>query len=125
MTSLDFLYIALGGGFLILVVFISILILYVTFLVRDANKITEDMREVVVDVRQVADRIKDAVFEPFKVISEMTAGFGFINELVEKIKARYAEHMEDVENADIKNEKDAKKDAGKGKSGFMVKKLNK
>jgi len=118
MTSLDFLYIALGSGFLILVVFLSILILYVTFSVRDINKITEDLRE-------VTNKVRETVFEPFKTISEMTAGFGFINDLVEKIKTRYAEHMEDAEDAEIKSSGNSKKDDAKKKNGFMVKKLNK
>lgn len=120
MTSLDFLYIALGGGFLILVVFLSIFLLYVTFLVRDVNKITEDLRE-------VSEKIRSTVFEPFKVITEMTAGFGIVNELVEKIRARYAEHMEadESEKVEVHKEKTAKKEGSKSKSGFMVKKLNK
>ena len=118
MTSLDFLYIALGGGFLILVVFSSILILYVTFLVRDVNRISEDFRE-------VSEKVRETVFEPFKIISEMTAGLGFVNDLVENIRARYAEHMEDAEDAEIKQESASKKAAGRGKNGFLIKKLRK
>ena len=119
MTSLDFLYIALGGGFLILVVFISVLILYVTFLVRDVSKITEDVRE-------VTDKVKDTVFEPLKALTEITSSFSFITDFVEKIKARYAEHLEDVEETDVEPDKSSKKkEDNRGKSGFMVKKLNK
>jgi DNA anti-recombination protein RmuC len=125
MTSLDFLYIALGGGFLILVVFISILILYATFLLRDVDKITEDLREITDDMHKVSDRIKNTVFEPIKTITEMTAGFGFISEIVEKIKARYAEHMEEGEETEIKKERDSKKEDSKGRNGFMIKKLKK
>ncbi len=111
MTSLDFLYIALGAGFLIVSIFLAALLLNLIVTLKDVNKITEN-------VRSISDKLKESVFEPLKTLSELTAGFGVIHELIEKIRARY-EAAEDVEMpVPKKSAKDKKSD-----HGFSVKKL--
>ena len=111
MTSLDFLYIALGAGFLIVSIFLSALLLNLILTLRDVNKITGN-------VRSITDKLKESVFEPLKVLSELTAGFGVVHELIEKIRARYEETEEGDMPAPKKNAKDKKSD-----HGFSVKKL--
>lgn len=110
MTSLDFLYIALGAGFLIVSIFLSALLLNLILTLRDVNKITEN-------IRNITDKLKESVFEPLKVLSELTAGFGVVHELIEKIRARYEDAEEDG-SSQKKSTKDKKSD-----HGFSVKKL--
>ena len=64
MDALNFLYIALGVGFLVLVVFISVCLLYVIQILRDMNKITDS-------VSDTATRINDYVIQPFALISQV------------------------------------------------------
>lgn len=111
MTSLDFLYIALGAGFLIVSIFLSALLLNLILTLRDVNKITEN-------IRNITDKLKESVFEPLKVLSELTAGFGVVHELIEKIRARYEESEEEDSSSPKKSSKDKKSD-----HGFSVKKL--
>lgn len=111
MNSLDFLYIALGAGFLIVSIFLSALLLNLILTLRDVNKITEN-------IRSITDKVKESVFEPLKVLSELTAGFGVVHELIEKIRARYEESEEGDLPAAKKTTKDKKSD-----HGFSVKKL--
>jgi hypothetical protein len=111
MTSLDFLYIALGGGFIILVIFLCVMLLQLTLVLRDVTKITENFRE-------VSNKIKETVFEPLKSISEMTAGFTFIHEIIEKIRARF-------EGSKTEDEADYEAPEEEESNGFSVKKLRK
>jgi ABC-type transport system involved in cytochrome bd biosynthesis fused ATPase/permease subunit len=125
MTSLDFLYIALGGGFMILVIFLCVLILYVVLILRDVNKITENFKE-------SSDRIREVVIEPMKALSEMSVGFGLVHDLIEKIRSKQAEAMEDdLEDMEVEDEvqeeqaKTKSKSDKKGKGGFSINKLRK
>ena len=112
MTSLDFLYIALGGGFVFLVIFLCVMLLNLTLILRDVSKMTANFRA-------VSDKIHESILDPMKTLSEMTAGFGFLHELVEKIRARF--YNEESESEDDKEEV-----SGKDKRGlFSVKKLRK
>lgn len=115
MTSLDFLYIALGSGFLLLMVFLSVLVLHLTILLRDVSKITGDVSE-------VTSKVKETVFEPLKALSELTAGFGFINDIVEKVRSKYEENAQNMEEEE---DEPVKKSETKSKNGFFTKKLNK
>lgn len=118
MTSLDFLYIALGGGFLLLVVFLCVLILNLTLILRDITKVTDNAVE-------ISDRVKEVVFEPLKTLSEMTVGFGFVHDLFEKIRAKYEEATaEDEEELDEAEDVEEKNKKGK-KGGFSIRKLGK
>ncbi|MCC7432067.1 hypothetical protein IT412_00930 [Candidatus Peregrinibacteria bacterium] len=107
MTSLDFLYIALGGGFMLLVIFLCVTLLHLTLVLRDVTKITANAKD-------ISDRVREAVLEPLKVLSELGGSFAFINDFVEKIKTRYSE---ETEGEDVEEKKD--------KGGFAVKKLRK
>jgi len=86
MTSIDFLYIALGVGFVILVIFLCVMLLNLSIVLRDVSKMTGNFKE-------VSERIREFVLEPVKSIAEMTSSLGFIHNIVEKIKSRF----EDVE----------------------------
>ncbi len=112
MTSLDFLYIALGGGFVLLVIFLSVLIIHLVLVLRDVTKISNNMRE-------ASDRIRDVVVEPMKALAEVSSGFGVVHDLIEKIKVRQQEAMEE-------SSAQAKKSSAKSSSkSFAVKKLKK
>ena len=69
MDPLGFLYIALGVGFLLLVIFLCVTLIYVIQILRDLNQITDS-------VRDTAERVNDYVIQPF----------AFINQAVEYIK---------------------------------------
>lgn len=127
MTSLDFLYIALGGGFVILVIFLCVMLLNLTLVLRDLSKIMTNFRE-------ISDRIHDAVLEPMKTLSEMTAGFGFLHEFIEKIRARFeASDTESTgedgtgtgDDRDTHSKHEKKAGSANKKSFFSVKKLSK
>lgn len=117
MTSLDFLYIALGVGFIILVIFTCAMLLNLTLVLRDVTKITEN-------VRDISDRLKAVVFEPIQVLSEMTAGFGFLHDIVDKIKARFDGSAE-AEVEDELGDMGKKAEKGQKKGGFSIKKFSK
>jgi ABC-type transport system involved in cytochrome bd biosynthesis fused ATPase/permease subunit len=127
MTSLDFLYIALGGGFVLLIIFLCVLLLHITLVLRDVNKMTSN-------VKDVTEKVRESVFDPLKTLSEMTAGIGFAHHIVEKIREKYVDH--DCTGADCasddgkkRGKKDKKSDKSKedteDKKGFSVHKLNK
>lgn len=127
MNSLDFLYIALGGGFVLLVVFLCVMILNLTLVLRDVSKL-------MTNVREISDKIHDAVLEPMKTLSEMTAGFGFLHQMIEKLRARFeaAESEGECEDGEgncseeERQHKHEKKETNKAKKGFFsVKKLSK
>lgn len=118
MTSLDFLYIALGGGFIILVIFICVLLLNLTLILRDVMKITENARE-------VSDRVRESVLDPLKTMSEMTAGFGFLHNIFERIRAKFEEAAEEDRDEMDAMDEESDQDEPKSKSGFLVKKLRK
>jgi len=133
MTSLDFLYIALGGGFMILVIFICVLLLHVTLILRDITKITAN-------AKAVSDKVRETVLEPFKAFSEMTSGIGFVQKIIKKVQAKVAEWEKDEcdencecdfcvesDSSDDKNKKNTKSSNSRGvKRGiFSIKKFGK
>ena len=83
MTSLDFLYIALGGGFILFIIFLCVVLLQVALILRDVTKVTAN-------VTTISERVKETVLEPLKALSEMTAGLGFVHDLIEKIREKTA-----------------------------------
>lgn len=117
MNSLDFLYIALGGGFVILVIFLCVLLLHLTLVLRDVNKMTSNFKD-------VSDKVKESVFDPLKTLSEMTAGIGFVHDLIEKIRRKYEEHECD-EDCDGDSDCCKQKKDEDGKGMFSVHKLRK
>lgn len=108
MTSLDFLYVALGMGFIILVIFISVLLMHVVLLLRDVRKITDD-------VQNTTGRVKDLVFEPLKTLAKMSAGFSLFNDIVEKLRAKFEDNGPEGEDS----EEMAEEDSPKKKKGFF------
>ncbi len=132
MTPLDFLYLALGIGFIILVIFICVMLLNLTLVLRDVTKMTGNFKE-------VSEKVRDVVMDPLKTLSEMSASFGFVHNIVEKIRARFDE-VEAGESCDQcgedecsceeelkKEEKKIEKEIEKTKKRgfFSVKKLGK
>lgn len=117
MNSLDFLYIALGGGFVILVIFLCVLLLHLTLVLRDVIKMTSNFKD-------VSDKVKESVFDPLKTLSEMTAGIGFVHDLIEKIRRKYEQHECDE---DCEGESDCRKNGkdGNDTGKFSVHKLRK
>jgi hypothetical protein len=132
MTSLDFLYIALGGGFVLLVIFLCVMLLHLTLVLRDVTRVTAN-------VKTISDRLRETVLEPMKALSEMTAGLGFIHDLIEKIRARAAEAsseecLHECDSCEGTCEKDktdddprpaAKKNVARKNRLFSVKKVGK
>lgn len=127
MTPLDFLFIALGGGFVILVIFLCVMLLNLTLVLRDVSKMTGNFKE-------VSDRVRDVVMEPLKAISEMTASLGFVHGIVEKVRSRFEEvkdgdKCEDCGEEDCAcvdetdEEKEKPQEKPKKKSFFSVRKL--
>lgn len=110
MTSLDFLYFALGIGFIILVIFISAFLLNLTITLRDVNKITNNLKE-------ISDKLHEAVFDPLKSLAEITTSFGFISDIIEKIRSRF-------DDVDEEEEEEIVEKKSKGNL-FSVKKLKK
>ncbi len=88
MTSLDFLYIALGGSAILLTIFLCVLLLYTILIVRDGSKMAENLKI-------SSEKIKDAVLDPLKTLSEFSTGFAFIQTIFEKVKQRFGMEMED------------------------------
>lgn len=60
-TSADFLNMALGIGFLVLVVFLCMFLLYAILILRDFSKVSEDIEEMV-------SRVHKTITEPLKAV---------------------------------------------------------
>ncbi|MFA5947656.1 MAG: hypothetical protein WC806_01625 [Candidatus Gracilibacteria bacterium] len=60
-TSGDFLNMALGIGFIVLVIFLSILIFYAILILRDSSKVVDKVSDVV-------DRVHSTIVEPLKAV---------------------------------------------------------
>lgn len=122
MNSLDFLYIALGIGFNILVIFVSVLIVHLVLVLRDVTKITGNFKD-------ASDRLREVVLEPMKTLSEMSAGFGIVHDFIEKIRAKQSQAAEEdfeeeqEENAQMEKEKADSRQSKKSKNAFSIKKL--
>lgn len=77
-TSLDVLYISLAGGFLVLVIFLSIALLYLTFVLRDISKVTHGVHE-------VTEKVNQLILSPFKILNTLFEHIGpFIEMLRQK-----------------------------------------
>jgi|GEM_PF-4975998 len=120
MNSLDFLYIALGIGINVLVIFLSVLIVHVVLVLRDVTKITGNFKD-------ASDRVRDVVLEPMKTLSEMSAGFGIVHDFIEKIRAKQSEaaeeDLEEEQDDGVNNEKANSSQSKKSKNAFSIKKL--
>lgn len=81
MTSLDFLYISLGIGFIIFIIFLCVLILQVTLILRDVNKTTGNIKD-------ISDRVKSAVFEPIDYIADTFTNWTFMSSVIDSIKEK-------------------------------------
>ena len=91
MTSLDFLYIALGVGFIFLVIFICVLLLQLTLILRDTSSSVKNVKE-------ATEYLKKAIMEPLEYLSEVSAGFSFIQNMVDKYKEAKAEKEMDADD---------------------------
>ncbi len=91
MTSLDFLYIALGLGFVLLIIFLCVLILYLILILRDFTKVSNNVRE-------ISEQVKRAVFEPLEVLSEISKGWSMVHGIIEKIREKYEQFHQDEED---------------------------
>ncbi len=107
LNPLDFLYIALGGGFLLLVIFLCVMLLNLTILLRDIAKITEN-------VKIVSEKIRKTVLEPFKAVSEITEMFG---DIIKGIRAKFEHEEPQEEQSDVQKKNK--------KSPFKIKRMKK
>jgi cell shape-determining protein MreC len=64
MTSLDFLYIALGAGFLLLVIFLCVTLVYFIMILKDLTEITNK-------VKDTAQKVNHYVLQPFNFVKEV------------------------------------------------------
>lgn len=108
MTSLDFLYIAIGISVILLTIFLCVLLLYTILILRDASKVAEN-------IKISSDKIKDTVLDPLKTLAEFSASFAFIGAILEKLKARFGNEI-DLEDTAQENKQ--------SKSFFRKKKIN-
>lgn len=99
MDALSFLYIALGVGFLLLVIFICVTLIYVMQILRDVSKITDS-------VSDTAERVNDYLLQPF----------AFLNNAAEYIKP-----LLDI----VKHKKDELNQMVNGKVHSVAKKMRK
>jgi len=113
MTSLDFLYIALGIGFLFLVVFVCVMIVFLILILRDVNKVTENVKE-------ASDRVNDYIMEPMRFLEKFLSRFTFLSAIFDRVKAEMDKHKDHDE--DEKDEEEEKHDV-KRKMGFKVNKM--
>ncbi|PKL36883.1 hypothetical protein CVV38_03240 [Candidatus Peregrinibacteria bacterium HGW-Peregrinibacteria-1] len=65
MTASDFLKIALGSGFIVLVIFLCILIYQLIGVLRDTRKITSS-------VASITEKVHTAIIQPLKFIDIVT-----------------------------------------------------
>lgn len=75
MTSLDFLYISLGVGFLVLVGFISNLLRQVTATLNKADHIVENIGETTDSVMGIKDTLSSSML---RVISKLLKGGDYV-----------------------------------------------
>lgn len=106
MDALSFLYIALGVGFLLLVIFSCVALIYLSQVLRDVAKITESARD-------TAERINDYVVQPFALVSNVV---DHVKPMIEAVMNRSGE-VRDTVNKTVNDvaQKVAKKFKKKGK----------
>lgn len=88
MDPLAFLYIALGVGFLLLVIFTCVTLIYFMQILRDVNKITDS-------VRDTADRVNDYVLQPLALISQV---FEHVKPMIDVIQQKRHQVEDRVNN---------------------------
>lgn len=71
MTYLEFLYLALGIGFLVLVGFLSHTLFQVSKTIKEIRPVLEDIRDIADDVRSAKDGIKFG----FESLAQIVASF--------------------------------------------------
>lgn len=71
MDPLAFLYISLGVGFLILVIFLCVTLMYVIQILRDISKITDNVQGTVEKVSQTAEKINGYILQPFHMMTQI------------------------------------------------------
>lgn len=60
-TSKDILNISLAGGFILLVIFLSVMLIYLILILRDVNKITNHTRD-------TAKKMNEFIVHPLKIM---------------------------------------------------------
>ena len=99
MDPLSFLYIALGVGFLLLVIFACVTMIYLIQILRDAAKISDS-------VRDTAERVNDYVIQPFAFINQAAT---YLKPVLEGIARKQHELNETVNKKIHKVAKEFKK----------------
>lgn len=96
MNSLDFLYWALGIGFIVLVIFISVAIVYVIRILRDASEVTavtrktvesldKNVAQIAEKVTSTADQISNYIVKPFNMSQHL---FEWFKPVLDRFKDR-------------------------------------
>lgn len=98
MDPLAFLYIALGVGFLLLVVFICVTLIYCIQILRDVTKISES-------VRDTAERVNDYVVQPFAIINQVIEHVRPIMDAVQSKRHQIENSVNDAVHDAAKNYK--------------------
>ena len=99
MDALSFLYIALGVGFLLLVIFTCVVLIYLSQVLRDVAKITDS-------VRDTAERVNDYVVQPFALVSNVV---DYVKPMIESVMNRGKEVQENINQTIHKSAKKYKK----------------
>lgn len=81
MDPKSFLYIALGVGFLLFVIFVCVTLIYVMQILRDVNKITGR-------VKDTAERVNDYIIQPFAVVNSVIE---HIKPMIEAVQRKRSE----------------------------------
>ena len=95
MTAQTFMYWALGGGFLLLVLFLCIAVFHLIRILKDvadatdsvkntAEKIDESITKITEKVNDAADQITEYVVKPFTVIQYLTEKARPVIEMLQK-----------------------------------------
>lgn len=61
MSSLDFLYYALGGGFLVLVGFLSVTLYHLIKLIKSTKSVVDDIEDTTNDVSMIKNSVKSGL----------------------------------------------------------------
>lgn len=81
-TTQDILNIALAGGFVLLVIFLSVVLIYLILILRDVCRITNRLKD-------TAQKVNEYVLKPVKMLNSLISKAQPIMEMVEdKIKEK-------------------------------------
>ena len=108
MDALTFLYWALGGGFLLFVLFMVIAISYLIKILRDfskatgsvkdtAQKMSESVAKITEKVNETAEQITEYVVKPFTLIQYLTERARPIIEMLQRKGEEWAGYSESEE----------------------------